>query len=114
MLQAKLQIVGGKHHGKVIPLVKNKFLIGREQDCHLRPSSEMVSRHHCAFTLDEYTLRLRDLGSTNGTLLNDERVRGEVKLKTGDRVQIGPLVFEIRVSDVADSSSSARWASWAC
>ena len=48
MLQAKLKVVGGRHHGKIIPLATRKFLIGREQDCHLRPNSELVSRHHCA------------------------------------------------------------------
>ena len=68
----------------------------------------MVSRHHCVFTLDDYTLRLRDLGSTNGTLLNEERLRGEAALKEGDRVQIGPLVFEIRISKVADSLLERR------
>ncbi len=99
MLQAKLRVIGGKHHGKTIPLGTSKFLIGREQDCQLRPNSELVSRHHCVFNLDDYTLRLRDLGSTNGTFLNDQRVRGEMTLKSGDRVRVGKLDFEIVIVD---------------
>ena len=67
MLQAELKILGGKHQGKAIPLSTKKFLVGREQDCQLRPNSDLVSRHHCVFSIDDYAVRLRDLGSTNGT-----------------------------------------------
>ena len=91
MLTAELKVVGGRHHGRIIPLNTSKFLVGREQDCHLRPNSEMVSRHHCVFVLDDYTVRLRDLGSTNGTFVNNQRVRGIVTLKAGDLIRIGKL-----------------------
>jgi pSer/pThr/pTyr-binding forkhead associated (FHA) protein len=99
MLQAKLKVVGGKHHGKSIAVPKGKFLIGREQDCQLRPNSELVSRHHCVINIDDFTVRLRDLGSTNGTFVNGNRVRGEVTLKAGDRVRVGKLDFEILIPD---------------
>jgi pSer/pThr/pTyr-binding forkhead associated (FHA) protein len=89
MLQAELKILGGKHQGKLIPLNTKKFLVGREQDCHLRPNSELVSRHHCVFSIDDYAIRLRDLGSTNGTIVNGSNLRGEVILKSGDRITIG-------------------------
>ena len=71
MLQANFKVVGGRHHGKMIPLATKKFLIGREQDCHLRPNSELMSRHHCVFAVDDFSVRVRDLGSTNGTFVND-------------------------------------------
>jgi len=95
MLQAELKILGGKHQGKLIPLTSKKFLVGREQDCHLRPNSDLVSRHHCVFSIDDYAIRLRDLGSTNGTLVNGSNLRGEVILKSGDRVTIGKLELEV-------------------
>ena len=95
MLQAELKILGGKHQGKLIPLNTKKFLVGREQDCHLRPNSELVSRHHCVFSIDEYAIRLRDLGSTNGTIVNGSNLRGEVILKSGDRITIGKLDLEM-------------------
>jgi len=97
MLQAELKILGGKHQGKVIPLSTRKFLVGREQDCHLRPSSDMVSRHHCVFTIDDFVVRLRDLGSTNGTIVNGEVLRGEVILAPGDHIGIGKMEFELVV-----------------
>jgi Inner membrane component of T3SS, cytoplasmic domain len=114
MVAAELQVVGGKHSGQVIPLNRKKFLIGREQDCQLRPNSDMVSRHHCVFSVDDFSVRLRDLGSTNGTLVNGERIRKEVVLNAGDKVVIGNLEFELsiktdeKVAEVATDSDVAQ------
>ncbi len=101
MLQAELKVVGGKQNNQVVSLPPGKFLIGREQDCHLRPNSELVSRHHCVFTADEFGLRVRDLGSTNGTFVNDERIEKQVVLKQGDQVVVGSLNFEVQLQEVA-------------
>jgi hypothetical protein len=114
MVAAELQVVGGKHAGQVIPLNRKKFLIGREQDCQLRPNSEMVSRHHCVFSVDDFSVRLRDLGSTNGTVVNGERIRKEVVLNDSDTVVIGNLEFKlsikanVKVPDVAADSDVAQ------
>lgn len=99
MLQAELRVLSGKQTGSAIPLPTGKFLIGREEDCHLRPNSDLVSRHHCVFTLDEYGLRLRDLGSTNGSFVNGEKIRGAVVLSAGDSVSIGKLEFQVVIGD---------------
>ena len=107
MLQVQLKVVGGKHQGKVIPLASGKFLIGREQDCQLRANSEMVSRHHCVFTIDDFTVRLRDLGSTNGTFVNGERLQGSTELSAGDRIQAGSLNFQVLLRRVAQSAPDA-------
>lgn len=101
MLQAELKVISGKQEGAMIPLPLGKFLIGREEDCHLRPNSDLVSRHHCVFSTDEYSLRVRDLGSTNGTFVNGERLRGAVMLNSGDRVSVGKLEFEVAIKEVA-------------
>ncbi|MBA4032930.1 MAG: hypothetical protein C0478_18845 [Planctomyces sp.] len=97
MLKAELKILVGKHQGKVISLAAKKFLVGREQDCHLRPNSDLVSRHHCVFTIDDYAVRLRDLGSTNGTQVNGENIRGEIILNEGDKVTIGKLELQLQL-----------------
>jgi pSer/pThr/pTyr-binding forkhead associated (FHA) protein len=99
MFQAELRVATGKQMGSVISLPVGKFIVGREEDCHLRPNSDLVSRHHCVFTSDEYSIRLRDLGSTNGTYVNGERIRGQVILKEGDRVVIGKLEFDMVIRD---------------
>ncbi len=97
MLQAELKVLGGKFQGKAIPLNTKRFLVGREQDCHLRPNSDSVSRHHCVFVIDDYTVRLRDLGSTNGTRVNGELIRHETVLKDGDEIHIGKLHLQLTV-----------------
>ena len=101
MLQADLRILDGKHQGKLIPLNVRKFLIGREQDCQLRPNSDLVSRHHCVFTIDDFSVRLRDLGSTNGTYVNGQRMQGQLALNSGDQISIGKLNFELVIRDPA-------------
>src|SRR5262245_56924085 len=95
MFQVELKGLEGRQQGKTIPLHVRQFLIGREQDCHLRPNSDLVSRHHSVFTVDDFTVRLRDLGSTNGTFVNNERIQGQVVLKPGDHVSFRQLSFEI-------------------
>src|SRR6187551_42011 len=107
MVAAELKVIGGKHAGQTIPLNRRKFLIGREQDCQLRPNSDLVSRHHCVFTVDDFTVRLRDLGSTNGTFVNGERIQGQVMLKPGDNVLVGKLSFEIVVREAAEVAVGA-------
>ncbi|MCY2964403.1 MAG: FHA domain-containing protein [Planctomycetota bacterium] len=99
MLHVELKVLEGRQAGKTIPLNVRQFLIGREQDCHLRPNTDLVSRHHCVFTIDEFAVRLRDLGSTNGTFVNGERLQGQVVLKPGDRVSVGKLAFEILMQE---------------
>ncbi len=111
MIQAELRIAAGNKQGNSIPLPQGKFLVGREEDCHLRPNSDLVSRHHCVFTVDDFSIRLRDLGSTNGTFVNGERLKGAVNLKAGDRVLIGKLDLEVMIqeaSDVVPSASSVE------
>ena len=103
MLSAKLLVRGGKHDGRGIQLPKGRFLIGREQDCNLRPASDLVSRHHCVFHVDDFTVRLRDLGSTNGTLVDGERLSGERTLKNGTAIAVGKLNFELELRDVAEA-----------
>lgn len=101
MLRTELKVVGGKHNDQVVPLPMGKFLVGREQDCHLRPNSELVSRHHCVFNTDEHGTRLRDLGSTNGTFVNETRLEKPVLLADGDKVAIGALNFVVVMSEAS-------------
>lgn len=107
MTSARLKVISGRQQGDEIPLPDGKFLIGREEDCHLRPNSELVSRHHCVFAKDEYTLRLRDLGSTNGTFVNGERIKGGVVLNPGDQVSVGQLEFEVVIGEAEPGGSEA-------
>jgi pSer/pThr/pTyr-binding forkhead associated (FHA) protein len=97
-MEAKLVVVGGKQAGKEIPISGAKFLIGRGEDCQLRPQSDLVSRRHCAILVEAGTVAVRDFNSRNGTLVNGERIKGDRELKTGDRLKIGPLEFDVQLS----------------
>jgi pSer/pThr/pTyr-binding forkhead associated (FHA) protein len=97
-MEVKLVVSGGKQAGKEIPVPGPKFLIGRAEDCQLRPQSDLVSRHHCAILLAAGEVTVKDFGSRNGTFVNGEQVADERALKTGDKLKVGPLEFEVQLS----------------
>ncbi len=99
-MQVALKVIEGKQTGTLIPLNRQKFLIGREEDCQLRPNSDLVSRHHCVIAVDDFTVRIRDLGSTNGTFVNNQRITTQVVLKQGDLIRIGKLAFEMQIRTI--------------
>ena len=94
-MEARLVVVRGRPRGKRISLQEGEFLIGRGKECKLRPNSELVSRHHCCFTFDDEGLRVREMGSTNGTFVNGKRIKDEVSVINGDLVSVGPLTFAV-------------------
>ena len=97
-MDLKLKVVGGKQAGLEVPVTTKKFYIGRAEDCNLRPSSDLISRHHCVLLVDQTYAAVRDFGSKNGTYLNGERITGECELKPGDLLKVGSLEFEIHIS----------------
>ena len=96
-MEVKLIVASGKHAGQEVPVQGPKFLIGRAEDCQLRPRSDLVSRHHCAILVEEGLAAVHDFDSSNGTFVNGERIQGEQALKTGDRLQVGQLEFEVQL-----------------
>jgi predicted component of type VI protein secretion system len=80
--------------GKVIPVTRSPFVIGRSHNCHLRPASAAVSNRHCAIWQKGERVIVRDLGSSNGTFVNGQRVYDRKEIQDGDRLQVGPLSFQ--------------------
>jgi len=76
-----------------------EFVIGRAEDCSLRLDNRFVSRHHCELIVDEreHAVHVRDLGSQNGTFVNDGPVTAERELKNGDKLVIGCIPFEVHI-----------------
>jgi pSer/pThr/pTyr-binding forkhead associated (FHA) protein len=91
------------------PLNSTVTVIGRRQDCDLCVPLMVVSRKHCEINQDQGHLRLRDLGSRNGTLVNGEKIN-EVDLGPGDRIAIGPVDFGVQINgepaDIANDDQS--------
>jgi len=97
-MELTLKVLTGRNAGQVVRVPVPKFLIGRSDDCHLRPHSDLISRHHCAILIDNGVVAVRDFNSRNGTFVNGEKVVGQTPLKTGDKLSIGQLVFEVHAS----------------
>ena len=94
-MELKLIVLAGAKQGLEIPLKKDKFLIGRAKECALRAGSDAISRRHCAIVRSGDRWTVRDLGSRNGTHVNDVRITDEVPLSPNDELRVGPLKFRV-------------------
>ena len=94
-MKATLKVLKGPSAGKEIGIPVAKFFIGRGEDCHLRPKSDAISRHHCAIIVSDSQVAIKDFGSKNGTFLNNERVENVAIINNGDQLVVGPLSFEV-------------------
>jgi len=93
----QLVVASGSRAGQIIPVSVEKFIVGRAEDCHLKPRSEVISRYHCAILVGDDVV-VRDLGSKNGVHLNGEKINAEQKLKNSDLLAIGPLEFYVHIT----------------
>jgi pSer/pThr/pTyr-binding forkhead associated (FHA) protein len=89
------------------PLQKSRVVVGRTSQCDLRIPLSSVSRQHCELCIEEDSLRMRDLGSSNGTFHNHTRVQ-EAQLEAGDEIVIGPVVFTVVVDGEPDITEPVR------
>jgi pSer/pThr/pTyr-binding forkhead associated (FHA) protein len=96
-MKVSLVVAEGAHQGKIIPIKLAKFVIGRDPQCHLRPSSASISKRHCVIVVKGDRVILRDLESTNGTFVNDQPLQGPTELHDEDRLKIGPLAFTVKL-----------------
>ena len=94
-MHVRLKILHGSAAGKEVKIPVPKCLIGRGDDCHIKPQSDAISRKHCVIITTENEVVVRDLNSRNGTFVNGERVGEESVLLTGDTLRVGPLEFEL-------------------
>ena len=80
--------------GGVLP-VHREITMGRKEDNSLPLVDPYVSGHHARIYLKNTEYILEDLGSTNGTLLNNERLIGKSAIKAGDEIKIGKVIFKV-------------------
>jgi len=91
-MEARLKLLSGLSSGMIIRIPNGKLVVGRGEDCDLQLLSAFVSTHHCILLFDDRTLRIRDLGSKNGTFVNGHQIGTSLTiLLTGDTVSIGEL-----------------------
>lgn len=81
-----------------VPLSHERTLIGRHDDCQIRVPIAGMSRKHCEITISDGSIHINDLGSSNGTFVNQDRVSGATPLAAGDLISFGGLVFVVKVN----------------
>lgn len=96
-MKIKLKVVKGLGVGREVKIPTPKCLIGRDEDCHMRPKSEAVSRKHCVIFTKEGKVFVRDLHSRNGTYVNDALIKEDYSLSAGDMITVGPITFEVLI-----------------
>lgn len=105
--QYRLEVLSGRDSGREFLLVPTMMKIGRQPDCFIRLSDRKVSREHAIlhFRARENRYILEDAQSTNGTFLNDRRIRREY-IRSGDEIRVGETVmrFVIAESSGADGT----------
>ena len=82
--------------GRPLDLVKDLTLVGRQDDCDLQLDHKSVSKMHCVLVKADGMLFLRDLGSTNGTRVNGQRVR-RAALMSEDQITIAGYGYRVVV-----------------
>ena len=87
---------GAQNVNDAVPLDRPVLFVGRHPDCDVQPVGTVkVSRRHCCVVDASGRLRVRDLGSLNGTFVNEKPVKREAPLSVGDVLRVGDVRYEI-------------------
>jgi pSer/pThr/pTyr-binding forkhead associated (FHA) protein len=102
----QLVVLQGRAAEQAIRLGSGVTTIGRQTGCQLTVRSSQVSRKHCQVFERDGRLVVKDLGSSNGTIVNGKKVDGLHVLSTGDILHVGPIKF--RVEEVGKAGAVAE------
>lgn len=92
MAQFQLVLRVGPSPGKVFPILKNEITIGRDINNEIVINDSEISRRHCRLVMSGDGYLIEDLGSTNGTWVNEQRLTGPHQLVHGESVRLGDNV----------------------
>jgi pSer/pThr/pTyr-binding forkhead associated (FHA) protein len=99
-MKARIRFTDGPLSGQTFELTGERFVIGRGPDCNIVVDSPMVQRQNCVLLKDEFTLRIRDLGSARGTFVNGRCLRlgnGEMVVLHNDLITVGGTNFMVEI-----------------
>ena len=112
MAQYQLVMKQGPAPGKTFELSRNELTIGRDINNEIVINDAEVSRRHCRLLLQGDGYVVEDLGSTNGTFINEQRVSGQRALHSGETLRVGDnvtLIYEVAGVD-ANATIASRGA----
>ena len=91
----KLTYKTGSYSGQTIDVEGRTFIVGRDggSDIVLKDDTEVSRSHAKLDPREDGTVLVTDLGSTNGTFVNGQRISGSVVLRDGDNVRFGDTSF---------------------
>jgi hypothetical protein len=105
--QYALRFISGKYQGGEFPLPHSKeIVVGRSSELDMVLVEDMVSRRHAKITVTGDQIFIQDLGSTNGTFVNGEKIK-RARLQEGDRILIGTSIIKLVAVD-ADSTDQGK------
>lgn len=93
----QLVVRSGPTPGKIFPIMKTEVIIGRDSSADILVNDAEVSRHHAVIKFNANGYSIEDLGSTNGTVINGQRITGPHMIMGGELISLGEhisLVFE--------------------
>ena len=104
-----LRFISGKYQGGEFPIYPDKpIVVGRSSDLDMVLVEDMVSRRHAKIAIGgDSAITIEDLGSTNGTFVNGEKVK-KARLKEGDRVLIGTSILKVVATDQNAPTGDAK------
>jgi two-component system cell cycle response regulator len=91
---AALVVIYGLDLGRKFDLTKTNTVIGRSSKADIQIDQESISRNHARVVCSDTAVMIQDMGSTNGTFVNDEQVGADFALRNGDLVKIGRTIFK--------------------
>lgn len=103
-----LRFISGKYQGGEFPLPEEgEIVIGRSSELDMVLVEDMVSRRHAKITVTGGQIFLQDLGSTNGSFVNGEKVK-RTRLTEGDRILIGTSIIKLIATDAPSDLDAAK------
>jgi two-component system, cell cycle response regulator len=91
---ACLLVVGGELNGQIFNLSSGENVVGRNPDCTVPLDFQGISRKHFVVEVNGTEVTLNDLGSANGTYLNNHKIEGSTALKRADMIKIGSIAMK--------------------
>jgi pSer/pThr/pTyr-binding forkhead associated (FHA) protein len=92
-----------RHTGQIFPLTQATITLGRQPDNTIVLADPQASRHHASISWEAGKYIIQDLGSANGTYVNERRVTAPLPLQHGFVIRVGSTIIDVRLVPVAES-----------